>query len=1054
VDGVQVHISDTTRVDITLHLGAVTENVEVTGAAALITPDTAVAGTVLTYKEYDNLPLATNSRLRIPTDFALLTPGVLGGQQRPGENHNATTSLSVDGSAVLQTDILVDGISAGQFQNFGSFTEMGVPVDAIGEFNIVKGAFSAEHGYVRTGLVSFSLKSGTNNWHGSLFEYFRNDSLNARAFFEGAKLPFHQNNFGGTITGPVRIPYLYNGKDRTFFMASSDNSFFRGASQIVVYTSPTAEFLRGDFSALRTNVGALRPIYDPATTVPDGRGGVTRQLFAGNVIPRSRVSPITGQVAAMYPLPNRPGTDANFVGRGSAADLNNYGFNMKIDHKLSDRHSLSGSHNYTFVPRDTYDNPYEGTVLLNGLVQDFSSKNARLAWDYIITPTIFNHWQFGYNRFLNPVRSYSYKFTPEVNWPERLGIKGVAGDGSMPVFQFSSDSYPQISSIRWDRNVEENILFRNTTSMLRGRHNWKFGFETRSQWFKTRRLQNQNGTLVFDFRETGLNANTSTGNSFASFLLGYVDRGNVSTPLNVASRRPYYAWFVQDDIKATSRLTLNLGLRYDLELPPYEAYDRASIFDRSTPNPVAGGRPGALIFAGQGPGRTGKRTFEDPYYRALAPRLGFAYQLTASTVLRGGYGISYSTHRVLNSYDGFATTANFISLDNGNTPAFRIEAGMPTEFPKPPFIDPAFGNNNNVTTTVRSEAARQPLTQIWRFDVQRELPTGVVAEVAYVGTRGTHLNAAGLRQFNQVDARYLSLGTLLNANITSAAAQQAGIVAPYPGFAGTVRQALRPYPQVLTIGSTEDKLGASIYHSLQVKVQKRFSSGLQYLVAYTNSKLLTDVQGGLEGIASSSIQDGGNRRAEWAVAPFDTPQNFWFSMIYELPFGPGKPLVNGGGLAGKLVEGWAISAVLNYQSGIPLRITRSNSLAIFNASQRPNRAPGTAARSPVTYSDFDPGKERIFNPAAFQSPAANAFGDAPPRLAEARNFGTRKEDLSARKNSRVNEKFLLEFNVQVFNLLNRPQWGVANDNHSSSDFGKAFKAGPGRFVQLGMKLHF
>lgn len=1055
VDGVVVQIGQVTRLDIILQLGNVGDQIEVTDATVAVNPDSAQAGTVLTSKEYDNLPLAATTRVRSPTDFALLTPGVLGSQQRPGESATATTSISLDGGAGGATDILVDGMSAGQISSFGSFTEVAPPVDAIAEFNIIKGAFSAEYGYVRTGLISFSLKSGTNQVHGSLFENFRNTKLNARAFFEAEKLPFHQNNFGGTVTAPFTIPGLYKGKDRTFLMVSSDNGSFRGASQIVSFTSPTSAFLRGDFSTLKTAQGALRLIYDPASSTPDGKGGVTRTPFVGNIIQPNRISSIARQVADLYPAPNRLGNDSNFVGRGGAVFLNNYYFNTKIDHRFNEKHSISSSFNYTFLPRRTQDNPYEGTVLLAGLVQDFSSENFRLTHDFVIRPSILNHWQVGYNRWLNPVRSYSFVQTPDVNWPAKLGIKGVGGaDGTLPVFQFTSDAYPTVSSPRYDFGVEENIMFQNTTTVLHGKHSIKFGFEARSQWIKPRDQRNQNGTFLFNSKETALAASATTGNAFASFLLGYADGGNISSPLNVASHRPYYAFFVQEDWKLSQKVTLNLGLRYDLELPPYEQYGRASLFDLSTPNPAAGNRAGALIYAGSGSGRIGDRSFEDTHRLNFAPRLGLAYNLRKGTVLRAGYGISYSSSQLTNSYLGFSTTANFISADNGNTPAFRLEGGMPTNWPKPPFIDPAFGNNNNVTTSIRPEAARMPMTQIWRFDVQHELPGATVLELAYVGTRGTHLTAPGLTNLNQVDAKYLSLGSVLNANVTSAAAQQAGIQLPYSGFTGTVRQALRPYPQVLTITSAQDKGGSSEYHSFQVKVQKRFAKGLQYLVSYTNSKLMTDVQDGLAGISASTLQDAGNRRAEWAVAGFDTPQNLWMSVIYELPFGPGKSLLTNSTLAGKVLGGWSVSAAFNYQSGVPLRITQSNTMALFNGGQRPDRVLGTAARNDIAYTDFDPATNRLFNPAAFQLAGSGAFGNASPHLDDARGFGIRREDVSARKNIRLREHWSFELNVQAFNVFNNNQWGRASDDASSSQFGKITLAGPGRFVQIGAKMRF
>lgn len=1045
-----VNVGETTHIKLPLELGNVTETVEVSAAASLIRPDTVSAGTVLTGKEYENLPLAALSRLRIPTDFALLTPGVLGGQQRPGRSQTATTSISVDGSAQLQTDVLVDGMTAGQVSSFGSFTEMGVPVDAIQEFNVIKGAFSAEYGYVRTGIINFSLKSGTNAIHGSLFEYFRNRELNARSFFEASRLPFNQNNFGATVSGPVFLPKLYNGKDRTFFMFSTDNSLFRGTSQVVLYTSPSQAFLSGNFSTLRTAQGQPRPIYDPATNMADGRGGVTRLPFPGNVIPGGRIDPISRQVAALYPAPNRPGDDTNFVGRGGATFLNNYAWNTKADHRIGGKHTLSASANYTQIPRRTVSNPYENTPLLNGLNQNFGSRNGRLTYNLILTPRTLNHLQVGYNRFHNKVRSFS----AGEDWPRRLGVKGVGGDGSLPVFSFATDSYPAVSSTRFDGNVEDNILFRDTATFIRGKHGVKAGFELRWQRFKTRNQQNQNGTFAFSSLQTALSGSNTTGNSFASFLLGNPNQGSITTSLNVGSVRPYYAGFVQDDIRVSSRLTLNLGLRYDFELAPREQYDRASVFDLTLANPSAGNRPGALAFLGVGPGRIGRRAFEDSHRRNFAPRVGIAYQADSKTVVRAGYGMSYSPNGLFNSSLGFNTTANFVSLDQGATPAFLLRDGMPTEFQRPPFINPAFGNNNNVTASIREETARMPVTHIWRFDVQRELPGGVLAEAAYTGTRGLRLNAPGLRNLNQVPSRYLGLGSVLTANITSAAAQQAGIAPPFPGFTGVVRQALRPFPQVLNITSAEDKLGSSRYHAMELKLQKRFSGGMQALVAYTFSKNMTDVQDALAGISASGMQNAEDRRAEWAVAGFDTPHNFRLSVSYELPFGQGKRLPLRAGILNHVAGGWTLSAITTYQSGVPLRITQNNTMLLFNSAQRPNRTPGVNARRDVSYRDFDPAAQRLFDPAAFSQAGSTSFGNAAPRLADARDFGVINEDLALRKNFQAGERIVIEFGAQVFNLLNRNQWGSPTDNVSASDFGRITLAGPGRFVQLNLKVRF
>jgi hypothetical protein len=494
--------------------------------------------------------------------------------------------------------------------------------------------------------------------------------------------------------------------------------------------------------------------------------------------------------------------------------------------------------------------------------------------------------------------------------------------------------------------VEENVMMRNTTAFIRGRHSLKVGLEMRSRRWKPRRWRNQGGWFTFSYKETGLNASTGTGNAFASFLLGWVDSANISTPQHVRSDRPYYAWFVQDDIKVTQKLTVNAGLRYDLDLPPREQYDRASTFDLTTPNPGAGNLPGALIFAGTGSGLSGTRTFEDTYYRGISPRLGIAYQISKVSVVRSGYGISHSTHSLLNTHLGFSTTQTFDSPDNGNSEAFLLDSGMPTNWPKPPFINPAFGNNNNVSATIRNDSARMPMTQVWRPDLQHELPGGTVVEVAYVGTRGTHLGT-GLRTLNQVDAKYLSLGSVLTANITSAAAQQAGIKLPYPGFKGT------PSPRrcvPLPTGAEREHAGRQArlivvpFHAVQgvEAFRHRFSiPGLVYL-----------------------LQADDERDKRYAGS---------FGLIGS---GYGQPAL-----------------------GMVRRGVRHAAQLLGQYDLRSAVRPGQAV--------CEPGRHR----------------QCPDRRVEPFPF-------------------------------NRAYWGSANSNVSSSDFGKVTSAGPGRFVQIGLKLHF
>jgi hypothetical protein len=920
VKGVVVDVGVTARVDINLQLGAVSETISVTGGAPVITPDTSESGTVLTSTEYDNLPLSTGGRARDPMAFVSLTPGV-NAYNGSGAVDTTQDQMSVNGGQPWMTDVLIDGLSAGQNNHFGSWNEMAPPVDAFSEFKIISGGdFSAEYGHIGTAVVSFSLKSGTNSYHADLFEFFRNTDLNSRSFFQAQRTPYHQNNFGFTLDGPIQIPHLYNGRNRTFFMVSYDGSIYRGIDVTRLYTSPTAPMLKGDFSSLLSAGAQSEATYDPTSTATTASGAVSRTPFPGNVIPSSRISPFAQAIVSLYPVPNLPGLINNFSGPGNGGTdaggcevMNNNMFVTKIDEHISDKHTVSFDTSYTCLPRQCDGgNPYTGTALANGSppIQNFSTHQYRLTDTYIISPHILNIAEFGYNRFLNGANTFS----AGQGWNSKLGITGLLGsNGSLPEIVFGSDGYPTLSALFAMRDVEATTIFRDSVAISKGRHDLKIGFEYRDQRHTKRNDNNGIGEFVFNSKETGLNAATGTGNAFASFLLGAADQEIVGSPVEFSSILPYFAGYAQDDIKATSRLTLNLGLRYDVETPPVEVYNLSSEFNLTTPNPGAGGLPGAYIFAGTGPGRTGSRTLIPTYWGGVGPRAGLAYQLTPTTVLRGGYGISYSTTELLITNDGWSTTASFVTPDNGNTPLYP-QNGVPTNWPQPPFISPTFGNGNNVTTYA-SDADHLPTVQNWRVDVQQELPGKIVVEAAYVGTHGSHLAESGLAALNQVNPVYLGLGSLLTAKANSAAAQAAGIPIPYAGFSGTVAQALRPFPQVNNITDYQAKLGWSTYEAFQLKAQKRFAHGFQWLMTYTNSKNLTNMQYNTYVSTVTAVQNTYNLQAERALAVFDVPQMFWTEFIYELPFGSGRHFLASKGFLSKLVGGWSVAPIINIASG-------------------------------------------------------------------------------------------------------------------------------------------
>ena len=985
VANVLVDIGVTTRTDVALQMGSRTETVDVAGGASVLTPDTAEAGTVLTAAEYQNLPLSTGGRARDPMAFVALTPGV-NAYNGAGLTDTTQDQMSVNGGQAWMTDVLIDGMSAGQTNHFGSWNEMAPPVDALSEFKIITGgAFSAEYGHVGTAVVSFGLKSGTNEYRGSVFELFRNTVLNSRSFFQTQRTPYHQNNFGYELDGPVRIPHIYDGRNRTFFMTALDASIYRGIDVTQLYTSPTAAMLSGNFSGLQTATGQPVTIYDPATTVVNPSGSVSRTAFPGNVIPQARITPFAQAILALMPPPNLPGTVNNFSGpatggsdAGGCEIENNYMFVAKGDHHFTDKQSISFDTTYTFEPSQCDNgNPYTGTALSNGSppIQNFSSHEFRLSYTYVISPNIVNVAEIAYNRFLNPGNTFS----AGQNWPSKLGISGMNGsNGSMPEMSFSTDGYPVLSAGFAMRDVEATKIVGDSIAVAKGRNNLKFGFEYHSQRHTKRNNNNGIGEFFFSSHETGLNAATGTGNSFASLLLGATDQEKVGSPVEFGSQLPYLAWFAQDDVKVSSKLTLNVGLRYEMELPPVEDHNESSEFNFTTPNPGAGNLPGAYIFAGSGAGRTGGRTFMNTYYGGIGPRFGLAYELAPSTVIRGGYGISYATTEFLITNDGWSTSATFTTPDNGNTPLY-LANGIPTSWPQPPDITPTFGNGNAVTT-YSADADHLPTVQNWRFGIQQQLPGKIVVEAAYVGTHGSHLALSGLSNPNQISAQYLGLGSTLTSSITSQAAKNAGIESPYSGFTGSVAQALRPYPQVQAITNYEVKLGWSTYESFQLTAQRRYAAGFQWLMSYTISKLLTNMQDNTDVSAVSTLQNTADLRAERAIAVFDVPQMFWTEAIYDLPIGPNKRFLNGGGVEGKVVGGWSLAPIVNIASGQPLSISQSNQMPIFNYGQRPNLVPGVDVRNNVGC-----GTQRIFNPAAFVSPGPYAFGDAvspPIRRAE------------------------------------------------------------------------
>jgi hypothetical protein len=1045
--GVVLTVDTRSRVDLRLEIGVVADSINVTEDVGSLQVESPEISTTITQGQVQNLPLVQLGRVRVAAAFIYLAAGVQGNVRIDGQdNLAASNQIRVHGSSTFQHEFWIDGLPAGQMGSVGNINESAPPVEAMREFKLQTSQLSAEFGHTAQAVTSFALKSGTNGLHGSAFEYFRNDKLDARSWFAATRATTRQNEYGITLGGPVWLPRLYNGRDKTFFFFSWTSARRRGLDNFNRVQTPNRENIQGDFSSWRNAAGNLIPIYDPTTTTSNPAGGFTRTAFAGNRIPVSRIDPVAARIASYYPAPNAAGSLnlAAFIGeRKLDPDI----FTARGDHSFNDRQKVFVSFNSTYIPRFRIDNPLPDP-LTSGILQNISSWLYRAGYDAVIRPNLLNSFIAGVNLFRNPVDPV----TIDRGWPERLGWKGVIGD-RFPVLSFG-DGYVGAASGGINDNNDNVHMLKDTVTWNSGRSNWKFGGEYRWNHLNNRALTNTQGSLSFNNLATALPGSPgSSGNSFASFLLGEVASGNARFPQVAGIRRSYTGFFAQNDYKASKQLTLNFGLRFEYMGAPYEQHDRYSTVNLALPNPAAGGRPGALQFAGSGPGRIGADTFTTRDYSSWGPRFGFAYAIGKKTVVRGGYGLYYADNYLTVSSAGFNVEGTFQTLDNGITPAFRLREGFPQNFPKEPRLDPALLNGQSATFVEQSSAAL-PRTQSWSFGIQRDLGRDLVMEINYVGNRATRQAAAQLSNINQVDPRHLSLGQLLTRNINSPEARAANIPIPWAGFNGSVAQALRAFPQYLTLTSEQAKIASTIYHGSEFKIRKRFASGLSFEAHYTWSKALGYNAPSYQGFGGldNVLQDHFNLRLERSLLSYDVPHAFVANYIYTLPFG------KSGGWRKSVLGDWTLSGVHRYQSGYPLQISMNNLLPIFNRVLRPDLLAGATPGSGLSVGEFDPGKNsRITNAAAFASPVAAGsfrFGTLAPTRGDLRQYPVVQEDFVLTKRFSLKEKVGFEIQAQMFNAFNRHRFVNFEPNYSSPNFGAARGTNLPRFIQLGAKMTF
>ena len=816
--GVIVQVASTSALDVKLQTGVVTENIEVNAGAPTVASESSDIGTVVSQQQTLQLPLALGSTvqaMRSPEAFVFLTPGTVG----PGSDsgNGGTFESKISGGQNYATEVLLDGASTTRSENGSSFDETAPSVEALGEFKVLTSTIPAEFGRTTGGVESFTTKAGTNNYHGNVYELFRNEDLDANVWGNDLNLKYgigpraasqrpldRQNDYGVTMGGPVRIPHVYNGTGKTFFFFSWEQ-YRQQQGGVTTSTVPTTAERNGDFSALLNtgNVLGTNPcdgtpiyqgeIFDPATTTTVG-GVECRTAFmnepgsTGNVIPSGRFSGVGQNLMSYYPNPQNGNLTNNYIFPFSFPILDTT-TTVRIDQNISQKSKAY----FTYSSRQnvrTSTTPLWAGPSGYGRDQFFGTHFIRFGYDYTISPSMLNHLNLGYNRTNSKNVGAGVGLGKGADWDSTLGINGASG----PMFPGITMNGPNASSGFGDNvdgdTIDNGFRFSDTLNFIHGKHDFMVGYDQWYQQYSPLNFQNTSGSFTFDDGPTGGTPTTTnlSGNSIASMLLGDPTTASVSAYASQARwLRSYFAGFFQDSYKMTPTLTINWGIRYEVDEPQKEANGDTSNINVTAANPGAGNLPGVLVFAGKGPGRNGNvnERWANTWLKDIGPRLGFAWapsMLHGKSVLRGGYGILYGGLQYADfggfNRTGFQANPSFNSA-NGFDPAFAIDTGIPS-YPAPPNLDPTQLNFQGPQYTAPS-FGRPPMIQNWSLEVQHEITTDLIADVAYVGQHSTHLRS-NYDATNTLNPGYFAKGPLLADTISSPQAIAAGIAPPFAGF--------------------------------------------------------------------------------------------------------------------------------------------------------------------------------------------------------------------------------------------------------------------------------
>ena len=1052
-EGIRIFVGQTARIDAKLQVGNLAEEVNVVADASLLDTQSAEIASSVTSENLNSLPLNFGARgnqaaaaIRNPYSFVTLVPG---------GNISSYSSLKVGGAPLNTFQIRVEGMESNNHRLMIRVDQVQPSVESLEEMTVHTSNFAAEYGQVAGGIFNLTAKSGTNTFRGSLFEYYVNEKFGSGIPFtnDGAgnlvRPPNRRNNFGGSLGGPVTIPSVYQGRNRTFFFYSFEQFRQIETRSGLLQTMPTNRMRNGDFGeALTGRVLGTDPLgrpimenalYDPRTTrVVNGQ--VVRDPFPNNVIPRDMLDPVALRIQALIPQATRSGLINNWD-QSFPADTIKSISTLKVDHTFERIGKLSAYYSRYWGP---HYNGSDGLPLPVTRVRrlDTSTHTTRVSYDWTMTPTTLLNMRGGYLRHYNP--DFGLPEVLAFDPVSQLGLVGAVEGKGFPVIGAMSTQTGGGLSLGLARAgtlpATKKPQFLVNITHARNTHTYKAGFEWRDDIFYSGSIEGSHGNYSFSPQQTALPSTQgqnlgggAVGLPYASFLLGLVNSASVSNPVEPNWHRPTASAFLQDTWRVKSALTIDYGFRWDRQAYGYEEDDRRSMFSPDVANPSAGGLLGATIYEGNGPGACNCR-FVKTYPYSFGPRIGVSYQINPKTVLRGGWGITYAQTGNGQSDGGSTLGAGGWNTINFESPAFG-EAGAILRnglnysrdelfrVNNDPGIRPSPGQIDSPPQWIHPDAGKMPRLNQWSISVQREITRDIVVDFAYVGNRGKGFTANNLVNLNAIsEERLRSFGldvnnandqALLRARLDSPLAAARGFnKLPYAGYSGanTVAQSLRPFPQFGNIASLGVPLGESKYDSLQVKANKRYSHGLNLTATFTWQNERTNM-GPVNNVFN-------NPEDQFAVSDLSEPLITVVAFSYEVPAFTSNRFVRA------IVGGWTFGGMVRYASGLPIPVPASQNqlAALVFQNTRMNRVEGVPLYlQDLDGNEYDPNRDFVLNPAAWANPAAGQFGTSLAYYDDFRYQRRPDEQLSIGRSFRIRNRARFEVRGEFFNAFNRIQ---------------------------------